>query len=107
TKPLTYMTKSILKFSLLGLMAIAVAGTPVMLRAQDAPAAAAPKKVRPLPFHGKVETIDATAKTLTIGKETIQITSDTKIMKAGKPAPTGDGGLGDDVAGAYRKEADG
>lgn len=101
------MTKSILKFSLLGLMAIAVAGTPVMLRAQDAPAAAAPKKARALPFHGKIEALDATAKTITIGKETIQITSETKITKGGKPATLADAAVGDDTGGAYRKDADG
>ena len=101
------MTKSILKFTLLGLMAIAVAGTPVVLRAQDAAAPAAPKKVRALPFHGKIETIDQTAKTITIGKETIQITSETKISKAGKPATLTDAAVGDEVAGSYRKDAEG
>jgi hypothetical protein len=99
------MTKSILKLSLLGLLAIAVVGTPVVILAQDAAATTpAPKKARALPFHGKVEAIDATAKTIMVGKETIQITSETKIVKAGKPATLADGAVGDQIGGSYRKD---
>ena len=107
------MIKSILKFSLLGLLAIGVAGTPVVLRAQDTPAAPAtpPAAKKPsnraIPFHGKLKAVDNTAKTISVGEQTIQITSDTKITKAAKPATLEDGTVGDDVAGSYRKDADG
>ncbi len=101
------MMKSILKLTLLGLMAVAVSGTPTMLHAQDATTNAAPKKVRAIPFHGKLEAVDNTAKTITVGKTTINVTSDTKIMKSGKPATLADGTVGDDVAGSYRKDAEG
>jgi hypothetical protein len=99
-----------------------VAGTPLALRAQastNAPTAekraAAEKKAgiekkvapKPLPFHGKVKTIDNTAKTLSVGKETFQITSETKITKLGKPATLSDGAEGDQVSGSYHKDADG
>jgi hypothetical protein len=112
------MMKSILKLSLLGLLAVAVSGMPVALHAQDtnapattAPATnsppAAPKKSRALPFHGKVEAIDTTAKTISVGKLTIQITSQTRIMKNGNPATLEDGTVGDIVSGNYKKDAEG
>jgi hypothetical protein len=99
------MTKSILKFSLLGLLAIAVAGMPVVLHAQQTPDLKKPAK--PLPFHGKLKAVDSTAKTISVGEQTIQITSDTKITKAGKPATLADGTVGDEVAGSYHKTEDG
>jgi hypothetical protein len=106
----------------IGLLAIAVAGTPLALRAQASTnATAAEKKARAekmagvekkdapksLPFRGKVKTIDNSAKTLSVGKETFQITSETKITKMGKPATLSDGAEGDQVAGSYHKDADG
>jgi Cu/Ag efflux protein CusF len=104
------MNKFLLKLSLLGLLAMAVAGTPVVVRAQTASTNAVPKKKpanRILPFRGKLKAIDNTAKTITVGTETIQITSETKITKAGKPATLEEGAVGDEVAGAYHKDAEG
>ncbi|HEY2081857.1 MAG TPA: DUF5666 domain-containing protein [Verrucomicrobiae bacterium] len=104
------MNKRILKFSLLGLLAMVMTATPVALRAQDTNApAAAPKKPlhRFLPFHGQVKSVDNSAKTISVGTLTIQITSETKIMKAGKPATFQDVAVGDNVAGSYRKDAAG
>ena len=104
------MKKFTLKLSLFGLLAIAVAGTPIALHAQTASTNSVPKKKpanRTLPFHGKLKAIDNTAKTITVGTETIQITSETKITKAGKPATLEDGTVGDEVAGAYHKDAEG
>lgn len=104
------MNKFILKFSLLGLLAIAVAGTPVGLRAQTNSATQPTEKKifkRALPFHGKLKGIDNTAKTISVGELTLQITSETKIVKAGKPAELADGTVGDEVAGAYRKDDEG
>jgi hypothetical protein len=104
------MIKSILKLSLLGLLAVAVAGTPIALHAQGAPAAEKKPASRAVPFHGKLKAVDTTAKTISIGErttETIQVTPDTRIMKGGKPATLADGTVGDEVAGAYHKDADG
>src|SRR6185437_1129235 len=103
------MNKSILKFSLLGLLAIAVAGTPAVLHAQTTANNAPAKKSasRTLPFHGKLKAIDNSAKTISVGNETIQITSTTKISRSGKPATLADGAVGDEVAGAYKKDAAG
>jgi Cu/Ag efflux protein CusF len=101
----------ILKFSLVTLLAIAVTAMPVALHAQTTPASnkPAPHKISnaPLPFHGKVKSIDNSAKTISLVKETLQITSDTKILKMGKPATLTDLEVGDNVAGSYKKEADG
>src|SRR5690242_18251197 len=105
------MNKFTLKASLLGLLAITLAAVP--LRAQNAPTNAAPKTkyvthiARIIPFHGKIKAIDKTDMTITVGKETIQITSQTRITKLGKPAVFEDGQVGDNVGGAYRKDEEG
>jgi hypothetical protein len=103
------MTKSILKLSLFGLLAIALTGMPAQLHAQEsnAPAEKKMKKPAATPFHGKLKAVDKTAKTVSVGETTIQVTSETKIMKAGKPATLDDGVVGEDVAGAYKKAEDG
>ena len=103
-----------IKSACIGLMAIAVVGTPLALHAQaatNAPAAAkkpAKKSAnQTIPFHGKVKAIDDNAKTLSVGKETIQVTHETKIIKMGKPATLTDGAVDEEVAGSYHKDADG
>ncbi len=97
-----------------GMLAIALVGTPVALRAQDSTNApvkkAAPAKKTSnngIPFHGNIKAIDNNAKTLSVGKETFQITSETKITKQSKPATLADGAVGDMVAGQYHKDAEG
>ena len=104
------MKKSTLKLSLFGLLAIALAGMPVQLRAENTNTPAAEKKIKKpaaTPFHGKLKATDKTAKTISIGETTVHITSETKITKAGKPATLEDGVVGEDVAGAYKKSEDG
>jgi hypothetical protein len=101
--------KSILKLSLLGLMAVAVAGIPVMLRAQDAMAtnnAAAPHRSK-VPFHGNLKAVDTSAMTITVGSHTFQITSQTIIKKSGAPATLSDGVVGEPVSGQIQRTADG
>jgi len=58
------------------------------------------------PFHGKLAAVDQAAKTITIGKSVYQITSETKISKAGKPAILADGVLGEEASG-YAKPLEG
>src|SRR6185312_10440409 len=107
--------KRLILSGLAGLLAIALVGTPMALRAQASTNSTAQKKaatetkalVKLIPFRGKVKAIDNNAKTLSVGKETFQITSGTKIIKLGKPATLADGAEGDEVAGQYRKDADG
>jgi len=107
------MKKSILRFSALGLLALAVAGAPIQLSAQtnEKPAAVkkqpAERKQGTIPFRGKLKAVDKTAKTITVGERTFQITSDTKIFKGDKPALLEDGVAGESVTGGYKKAEDG
>ena len=68
--------------------------------AADTPAA------RPVPFRGKVDSVNKTAKTFKINDRTFNVTSDTKITKAGKPATFDDVKVGEDASGQYREGAD-
>ena len=66
------------------------------------------KKGGSLPFHGKIATIDATAGTFTVGTLSLTVTSKTKISTTNNvPATLADFKVGDSVAGAYKKAADG
>jgi hypothetical protein len=64
----------------------------------------ATKKKGGLPFHGKVAAVDTTAMTITVGQLTINVTSDTKISKDGKPATLSDVTVGEKVNGSYKKD---
>jgi hypothetical protein len=103
------MIKNTFKLGILGLLAVAVTVLPAQLRGQGnaKPAAeqkaAKPKKTGVTPFHGKLKAMDKSAKTISVGKLTIQIVSTTKITKSGKPAMLEDGIIGEEVAGAYKK----
>ena len=109
--------KNIIKFTSLSLLAVALAASPVLSRAQDAatnaPAmdGAAPKakkKGGALPFHGKIVTIDAASSTLTVGELTLTVTSKSKITSTNAvPATLADFKVGDSVSGAYKKGKDG
>ncbi len=70
-------------------------------------AAPSEKSAKAGPFHGKLVSIDKTAKTITVGKRTFQITSETKIKKSGKPATLEDGVVGETVSGYIKPGADG
>src|ERR1700687_1994336 len=108
------MKQSVLRLALLGFMAAAIAGAPIQSQAQTTTNKAPGEKksvtastntvdtAKPGkggPFHGKLAAIDKVAKTITVGKRTFQITSETKIKKAGKPATLDDGVVGETVSG--------
>lgn len=104
------MLKSILKLSLLGILAVAVAEIPTALRAQDATTnkpAAKPIATPHIPFRGKLDAVDNTAKTITVHAHTIQVTSETIIKKDGKPATLADGVAGENVTGSIKRTPDG
>jgi hypothetical protein len=113
------MMKSILKTSVLSLLAAAIAGLPLQLHAQSTnnPAAATKsgadkkdttaKKKAAHPFRGKLAAVDKSAHTIKVGESTYQITSDTKITKAGKSAILADGVVGEEVGGYAKPTADG
>jgi len=69
------------------------------------------KKPRAIPFHGKIASVDASAKTFSIaGKEktrVIKITDETKITKQGAAATMTDLAADEEVRGSYWKKEDG
>jgi Domain of unknown function (DUF5666) len=105
------MTKTIVKFSLLSLLTLAIAGLPGRVGAQDhsTPPGKENKEKKPngMQFHGKLKAVDATAKTITVDELTLRITSETKIIKGANPATFADLAVGENVNGAYKKADDG
>lgn len=114
------MKKTITRIAVFSLLAAAIAVAPSQAFAQatkeskakkDKPPASEPaekaaKKQGVIPFHGKIAAVDKTAKTIKVGERTFQVTSETRIKKAGKDATLADAPVGEEVGGAYRK-ADG
>lgn len=97
------MKKLIIPF----ILAAFVATTILPVSAQDAkPADKKDAPARAIPFRGKIGAVDKQAKTVKVGERTFQITADTRIMKAGKPATLEDATVGEEVGGAYREGAD-
>lgn len=115
------MKQSLTLISMAWVAAIAVAAAPAVASAQDtnkvpvdkkAPArgtnsAPVEKSAKAGPFKGKLAAIDKVSKTISVGKRTFQITSETKIKKAGKPATLEDGVVGETVSGYVKPGADG
>src|SRR6185369_12223871 len=54
-----------------------------------------------LPFHGKVASVDKTAKSIKVGERTFYVVGTTKVSKTGKPATLDDVTVGEEVRGAY------
>jgi hypothetical protein len=103
------MTKTMLKAGLAILLAGAVTATPYQLFAQATNKAAGEQKEASHkqlsgPFHGKLASMDKTAKTITVGKRTFHITSESKLLKAGKPATLDDAVVGEEISGGFRTE---
>jgi hypothetical protein len=83
-----------------------VAAPAAEIPATNAPAPAKPKKLRTtLVATGKVSEVDTNAMTLTVGKHTFEITSETRITKGGQPAILSDIAVDDKVGVAYKKAA--
>jgi hypothetical protein len=76
-------------------------------KAAGSAAATAEKPAKAGPFHGKLAAIDKAAKTITVGKRTFHVTSDTKIKKSGKPALLDDAVVGETVSGYVKPGTDG
>ena len=105
------MTKTILRAFAIGLLMAGIVGAPARLRAQEKSTKPATekkeKKPSAGPFHGKLAALDKTAKTITVGKRTFQITSETRINKEGKPATLDDGVVGEEVSGYVKPDDNG
>lgn len=114
------MKNNMTKIKIMGLLGAVLIAASATVSAQDAASSNAPagseqkaephhkhKKSDVIPFHGKLSAVDDKAMTLKIGERTIEITSETKITKDGKPATLADGVVGEPVRGAYKKGAEG
>src|SRR5438094_676503 len=103
------MTKFIARSIVVGLLAAVIAGVPSRVLAEDKPAAekTGPSRKGLTPFNGKLAAVDKTAKTIKVGERTFQITSETKMIKGGKPATLDDAVVGEVAGGAYRNTDDG
>jgi len=64
-------------------------------------------KVQVAPFRGKLTAVDKLAKTITVGERVFQITSKTKLVKAGKPCVLEGAVVGEDLGGQYKTADDG
>lgn len=102
------------QIALYAIVASAFMVAPALVQAEDSPAkkpaaaeSGAPAKKHVVPFHGKVSAVDATAMTVTLAKHTLTVTSETKIMKEGKPATFADITEGEKITGQYKKDAAG
>jgi hypothetical protein len=106
------MIKSFSKITIVGILAATVLGVPVIVSAQSTnkPVPAASEgKSKAVPFHGKVASVDKSAKTITLddkNKRTFQVTSETKIKKDNKPATLDDVTAGENISGSYKKGED-
>ena len=106
------MKPTLKKIFLTSLLAVAALGValPVSAADQPAPSDAPPKakKAKGMPFNGKIKSVDKAAKTITLNREksnVLQITSQTKITKDGKPAVFDDIVAGETVGGlAHEKD---
>src|SRR5258708_18240969 len=112
------MKHSIVRIGLASLISLAVVNAPQQLVAHSTNKISAEKKTssqtaddqkapKAGPFHGKLVAIDRVGKTITVGKRTFQITSDTKLKKGGKPATLEAGVVGEMVSGYVKPSADG
>ena len=84
----------------------ATAALPVMAADEKPAKKEAAPAARAVPFRGKIAAVDKSAKTIKVGERTFHVTSDTRIVKAGKPATLDDATVGEDVGGAYRESED-
>ena len=95
------------KISLAILGAVGTLGlmTPTFVMADEPPALQ--EKAAKQPFRGKIEALDASLSTFTVGGKVIYVAADTKMMKTGKAITIADLAVGDDVHGMTRQTFDG
>ena len=91
--------------ALFSLVAAALVAAPAVVLAQDTPPPAKKhEKHGGNSIHGKVAAVDTAASTITVGQSTISVSSETKIMKDGKPATLADITVGEKVSVKYKTD---
>lgn len=58
---------------------------------------------RPIPFRGKIDSVDKAAKTIKVGERVFHVGEKTRLMSKGKPATLDDAKVGEEVGGQYRE----
>jgi ribosomal protein S1 len=95
----------------LGMGAAFVASVPAGPAQQTSPdkpvAQEEDKRQKRKPVHGKVEAVDPTAQTITVDGKVIQISSQTRLTKAGQTITVAQVKIGEDVQGTTRETLDG
>jgi hypothetical protein len=75
--------------------------------AATASATATNKTPRPIPYRGRIASVDTSANTFTVGKRTFKVTDQTKITKQEAAATMADIVADEQVRGSYWKKEDG
>ena len=103
------LTKLFLASIVAGALTLAVAGSAQSTNkaAAERKASTAEKKPGAHPFHGKLTSIDKSAKTITVGKTNYHVSSETKMKKDGKPATLEDGVIDEGVTGYVKPNEEG
>jgi hypothetical protein len=107
------MIKNILKAGAYGLLSLSILALPIAASAQSTNKPAVEKKsakkdsAKGHAFHGKLVSVDKTEKSISVGKSTYFVTSDTKITKDGKPAVLEDGVVGEECGGYVKTNTTG
>jgi hypothetical protein len=105
------MKKMILKLAVATLLGAAVLILPAISRGADETStntpAATPDQAAPGKFNGAVSAVDTNAMTFTVGDQTFNVTSESRLSKSGKPATLSDAVVGEPARGSYTTGSDG
>ena len=99
------MKKTMVSLAVLGVIG-ALGMAPMSALAGPATGAQEEKPQKSKPFDGKVEAVDATQKTMTVGGNVIYISAVTKLTKNDKAITLGDIAVGDEVHGTTHQTYD-
>ena len=101
----------ILKLAAVTLLAAAVLTVPATSRGADQTSTnasvATPEKAASEKFNGAVTAVDTNAMTFTVGDQTFNVTSESRLSKNGKPATLSDAVVGEPARGSYTTGSDG
>ena len=102
------MKKTKVSLVILGVIgALGMGMTPMSALAGPAAGAEEEKPEKAKPFEGKVEAVDATQKTITVGGNVLYISATTKLTKNDKAITLGDIAVGNEVHGTTHQTYDG
>ena len=101
----------VLTHCLLGLSAMAffsvASVAPLQAADREPPSIPEPREKASIPFRGKVDSVDTSARTLTVNNKLINLNDATKLTKLGRDITIYEIMVGDDVHGLARQTFDG